>query len=682
VADPAEIKRRVLAAFRAEYPEQIAALRAVLESWPPTAAAVEEAFRLAHSMKGGARVCDLEAVEATAHTLESLLAGLTKRTIPADESARAQLEILLIKVEDLLARNTDLQEPPSRSGAGEGSSAGGDTLRVHASHLDRILQSNGQLLTETVRQEVIQQELREVSQELQRLQAAQENEVMDRETLRIELRDVERKLNHLRARQGSSARSLRLISSHLQEEVGRARMVTIGSVLDTFPKMVRDLALEEGKKIHLRVSGQDQHVDRLVLQSLRDPIMHALRNAIAHGIESAGERASLKKPDAGQIEIIAEVNNSRLKLRICDDGKGPDVEQIRRRAIEAKILTEEKVEDLKDEDIINLVFRSGFSTAKKVSTLSGRGMGLSVVKQAVSQLQGTVSLRRREGGGSILEIEVPVSISAHRLLIAKAGGRRFALPVTSLHALHRVQDILTFAGEPHVEIEGRKIALLTSATFLGGAPSVMRDANLWLLVALIGGEDKTVALNVEAFEGEITAFIKPLPFPASLSSHFSGGVILEDGSIALVVNIADLLDQTRHEEIPQELSTVTETKPRKAVILVVDDSFTARTLQKSILEAEGFSVRVATDGENALSILRSESIDAVISDIQMPRIDGFQLLTAMKSHVRMAEIPVVLVTSLSSKEDQERGLALGADAYIIKERFDHRQLLTVVRQLV
>lgn len=680
MADPAEIKRRVLAAFRAEYPEQIAALRKLLESWPPTAKVVEEAFRLAHSMKGGARVCELPDVEETAHTLEGLLSSLTKGALSADEQTRAKLEELLIEVEDHLARNFAQEELPT--GKPVAGCETGDTVRVHASHLDRILQSSGQLLTETVRQESIQQELREIGNELQRLQADRSDASMGREGIRAELRDLERKLGQLRTRQGSSARSLRLLSGQLQQEVTRARMVAVGSVLDTFPKMVRDLSVEEGKKVKLTITGQDQHVDRLVLQSLRDPIMHALRNAIAHGIESSGERASLRKPPEGEILISAEVTNSRLHLRISDDGRGPDIERIRRRAIEAGLLTEDRAADMKEDEIINLVFRAGFSTAARLSTLSGRGVGLSVVKQTVSQLQGTVTLKRREEGGSSLEIDVPVSVSAHRLLIVKVGGRRFALPIVSLHALHRVREIIIFGGEAHVEIEGRKVPLVAASVLVGGSQGVVRDVNQWLHIALVGSEERLVALNVEAFEGEIAALIKPLPYPASLSPHFSGGIIMEDGSIALVVNVSDLLDSAHHEEIPQEISTVSAGKPRKPIILVVDDSFTARTLQKSILEAEGYAVRIATDGENALSVLRNESIDVVISDIQMPRIDGFQLLSAMKSHVRMAEIPVVLVTSLSSKEDQERGLALGADAYIIKERFDHRQLLSVVRQLV
>lgn len=681
MADPAEIKRRVLAAFRVEYPEQIAALRKLLESWPPAAKAIEEAFRLAHSMKGGSRVCELPDIEETAHALEGLLSSLTKGSISADESTRATLETLIIEVEDHLAR-IFAQENTSPGKVAKGVDVG-DTLRVHASHLDRILQSSGQLLTETVRQESIQQELREISHELQRLQGDRSDAARDHDGLRTELRDLERRLSHLRTRQGSSARSLRLLSGQLQQEVTRARMVAVGSVLDTFPKMVRDLSVEEGKKVRLTITGQDQHVDRLVLQSLRDPIMHALRNAIAHGIESSGERASLRKPPEGEILISAEVVNSRLRLRISDDGRGPDIVRIRRRALDAGLLTEDKAADMKEDEIVNLVFRAGFSTAARLSTLSGRGVGLSVVKQTVSQLQGTVALKRREEGGSCLEIDVPVSVSAHRLLVVKVGGRRFALPVVSLHALHRVRDIIIFGGEAHVEIERRKIPLVAASVLVGGSQGVVRDVNHWLHIALVGTEERLVALNVEAFEGEIAALIKPLPYPASLSPHFSGGVIMEDGSIALVVNVSDLLDSAHHEEIPQEICTVSAGgKPRKPIILVVDDSFTARTLQKSILEAEGYSVRIATDGENALSVLRNESVDVVISDIQMPRIDGFQLLSAMKNHVRMAEIPVILVTSLSSKEDQERGLALGADAYIIKERFDHRQLLSVVRQLV
>lgn len=666
-----------MAAFRSEYPEQLSLLRTMLTEWPPDAPLLDEAFRMAHSMKGGARVCDLDEVEKVAHTLEETLSGLTRHTIQANAATRAELEKLVNQVEDLLVRDTAQDGPKEEAPHG----AAGDTLRVESTHLDHILQSSGQLTTEVVRQEALQQELREISHQLQRLQTHYHSRPSEGMALLAELRDVERKIYRTRLRQGSGARSIRLLSDKLRQEVTQARMVAISSVFESFPKMVRDLAEAEHKKVQLNLSGLQQKADRLVLQMLRDPVMHVLRNAIAHGIESPSERRAAGKAEAGVISLKVHVVNSRLKLCIDDDGRGPDLEGIRQRAIEVGFLTEANAGEASPSDLLNFVFRSGFSTAKKVSTLSGRGVGLSVVNETVAGLQGAAHLTPGPHGGSRLEIDVPVSLSTHQLLIVHVSDRTFAIPATFIRSLERIRDVQVFEGNSILLIENERIPLVTASDLVGTALGLVRDEDRWLRVVLLEYGGKTVALNVDAFRGEFTALIKPLPHPASLSRHFSGGAILEDGRIALVVNVPALLGGSQGGVFADDKISTPPT-PRTPTVMVVDDSFTARTLQKSILEAEGYTVRIAVDGESAMTILHGENIDAVISDVQMPRMDGFELLSAMKNHARLSEIPVVLVTSLSSKEDQERGLSLGADAYIIKERFDHRELLAVIRQLL
>jgi two-component system chemotaxis sensor kinase CheA len=280
-----------------------------------------------------------------------------------------------------------------------------------------------------------------------------------------------------------------------------------------------------------------------------------------------------------------------------------------------------------------------------------------------------------------LEIQVPVSISTHRLLLIESFDRTFAVPVRSIRSLVHVEQVHTVEGKQVILHESKPIPLatLSAATDLPG--KLLRGEDGQFRVALLHSENRMLALYCERFVSEVNALIKPLPHPASLSPHFAGGVILDDGRVALVLNVNTLLNNQRGESVAEEKTPLPAT-PRRPVVLVVDDSFTARTLQKSILDTAGYAVRVAVDGEAALSILRAESIDAVVSDIQMPKMDGFGLLASMKNHVRLSEIPVVLVTSLSSKEDQERGLSLGASAYIVKERFDHRELLETIRQLV
>ena len=669
--DPAEIQRRVRAAFQAEYPEQIAVIRALLLKWPdPDDHARAEAFRMAHSMKGGARVCDLGAVEEQAHRLESILSDLDKKTRIPDDAMRQEIEELLSQVESLMTPKEKERSANSTPKASK------EVLRIDSGHLDRLLQASGQLVTEAVRQEVLHRELRDFSRTMTQFAASSLPEA-----LRSEWRALENQFRKIRTIQHQSGRSVRVVAEQFHTEIRHLRMVSVGSVFEGFPKMIHDLAAEQRKQVRLEMTGLESQADRSVLQALKDAVMHGLRNAVAHGIELPGERAAQDKPEYGTIRLSAEVSAHHLIVRITDDGRGLNLAAIQRRALDSGLLTDEDVEELSAEEILDVVFRPGFSTASEVTRISGRGVGLSVVREFAMQFQGTARIRAVPSGGAELEIQVPVSISTHRLLLVESVGRTFALPVRSIRSLERVTQTHSLEGKSIILHQSKPVPLATLSAAAGTATGLVRGDDGHLRVAILHSENRTVALNVEKFVVEVNALIKPLPHPASLSPHFAGGVILEDGRVALVLNINTLLNAYRGDAIPEEKSKVAHAQ-RRPVVLVVDDSFTARTLQKSILDTAGYSVRVAVDGEGALRILRSETVDAVVSDIQMPEMDGFQLLEAMKNHVKLAEIPVILVTSLSSKEDQERGLSLGASAYIVKERFDHRELLETISQLV
>jgi len=666
--DPAEILRRVRAAFQAEYPEQIAVIRAMLLKWPdPDDHARAEAFRMAHSMKGGARVCDLGAVEEQTHHLESILSDIDKKTRTPDDATRQEIEKLLAQVEALM---TEKERPTASPKANK------EVLRIDSGHLDRLLQSSGQLVTEAVRQEALQRELRDFSRAMTQFGADSLPE-----SHRSEWRALENQFRKIRTIQYQSGRSVRLVAEQFHTEIRHLRMVTVRSVFEGFPKMINDLATEQRKQVRLEMTGLESQADRSVLQALKDAVMHGLRNAVAHGIEMPGERVAQGKQEFGTVRLSAEVSAHHLIVRITDDGRGLNLAAIRSRALDNGLLAHEEIEELSPEEILDVVFRPGFSTASEVTRISGRGVGLSVVREFSMQFQGTTRMRALPSGGAELEIQVPVSISTHRLLLVESAGRTFALPVRSIRSLERVTQTHSLEGRSIILHQTKPIPLATLASAAGAATGLVRGDDGHLRIAILHNENRTVALNVEKFVGEVNALIKPLPHPASLSPHFAGGVILEDGRVALVLNINTLLNAHRGDVIPEEKSKASQA-PRRPVVLVVDDSFTARTLQKSILDTAGYSVRIAVDGVGALSILRSETVDAVVSDIQMPEMDGFQLLEAMKNHVKLAEIPVILVTSLNSKEDQERGLSLGASAYIVKERFDHRELLETISQLV
>jgi two-component system chemotaxis sensor kinase CheA len=725
-----DIQQRVLQAFQQEHREHVAAIREILTAWPSIGPeALDEVFRMAHSMKGGARVCDLATVEQLTHFLEHLVGTLVKEGITPHPQARGVIERILDAVEDYMAAIAHQRVPeepaalfaqlgiaqsatpalpvatqpadapvtdPVAGTAPVATPAPGDTLRISAARLDRLLQSSGQLLAEAMRQDSLGAELREFAAEIQGLRLRCESGDTHPEhgfpAWRSEsiLDDVQRslgtflrRLRRLRGMQQQGARSLRSLGEQLQTHVRNARMVPASSIFEGFPKMVRDLARTEGKEVDFSMTGLEREADRLVLQALKDPVMHVLRNAVSHGIEPPPERQRHGKQGEGRVQLAVEVIGNQLHIRIEDDGRGFNFSSIRERAVSAGLI--QKDVRLTGEETLELLFRPGFSTARSVTHISGRGMGLSVVKEAASRLQGSVRMESRSPAGSRLEIIAPLTAVTHRLLLVQSGGEVYALPARAITKLRRIRtgEVKDVDGKATVWHDGEPILLASLASSLGLADPALAAENAMLKVVVMSLADRVIGVGVDDFIREVNTLVQPLPFPASASLLFSGGVVLEEGSVALVLNAAELVERFRGGALQHRGNAGAPTKPRaKKAVLVVDDSFTARTLQKSILETEGYDVRIAVDGIQALSALRAGHFDVVVTDVQMPRMDGFQLLAEIKGDPRLRETPVILVTSLNSESDQARGLELGADAYIVKQRFDHRELIDVVRQMV
>jgi two-component system chemotaxis sensor kinase CheA len=312
-------------------------------------------------------------------------------------------------------------------------------------------------------------------------------------------------------------------------------------------------------------------------------------------------------------------------------------------------------------------------------------MGMSVVYEAVARLQGEVYHQPQDGPGTAFVLAVPLSIASQRLLLVSCRGQTFAVPVHAIERLLRVkvEDIDTVEGRPMLLLEQQPVPLLSLAALLDMGEAGIRVAGDAVSVLVLRWGPKRVAVAVDAFLAERDSLIKELDAPAANVSKLAGGILLEDGAVALVLNPAELLLTLKPAEKAVALTTAAPVPEKKVpTVLVVDDSLTTRTLEKSILEAHGYEVRIAMDGVEALERLQAETVDLVITDIQMPRMDGFRLLEEMKKNERLARLPVIVVTSQERREDQERGLSLGADAYIVKRKFDHEELLKTIRQMI
>ncbi|MGV3531486.1 MAG: hybrid sensor histidine kinase/response regulator [Chthoniobacteraceae bacterium] len=700
----ADLHERLLTAFRAESAEQIAEMRRILELPAPTSEELDEAFRFAHSMKGGARVCDLVKLEAAAHDLETELAALRSEGRENLPKRAATLRTLLDGVEDLARQELhgpreaiaeQEEEIPARSAS---ASAGAGTVRIATGHLDQLLSISGRLLAELLPQDRLREELDGLTRTLSELDrdlagiredlrphgAGVELPVLSRlEEWRQQLVESQRQARRITSLQMSTQNGLRALSQEFTREINLSRLVAASAVFEGFGTMVRDLARESGKEVNFRAEGLDTMADRSVLQSCKDPVMHLLRNALVHGIEAPDRRERAGKPRVATVELRVETRGQRLHIIVEDDGAGIPLERIRRLAVERGIRTFEAMQAMNDQDLLQLIFQAGLSTAENLSEVAGRGMGLSVVDSTVRRLGGSVLVHTEPGQGTRFDLETSLTISAQHLILASAGEHRIGIPSANIVRLLRVRadQLAPVEGHLRYSFKDQSLPVISLAAVLG-VPAIANDVEGGSQDAIIiRSRERLLCLLVDDLHEQREAVVHELDGPAALPLY-AGAAMMESGALIPVLHVAELFAPARAHRPSSPHATAPASIKRQQRVLVVDDSFTTRTLERSILEAHGYRVTVAVDGVEALARLRSEAVDLVISDIQMPRMDGFTLVTEIKADAKLKQTPVILVSSMESPEDQERGLTAGAEAYIVKRKFDHEELIATIRQLL
>jgi two-component system chemotaxis sensor kinase CheA len=731
------IQQKLAAIFQGEHAEHLEHIRSILALLEHVAEAkgrveIDEAFRRAHSLKGAARAVDLDTVEGLAAGLETLFSRVREGTMRLDQpTARVIHQVLdaseqcvgafrenrapedpaaaLRAVDDLLGAERPPETPADLTvKAAEDAAASdprpqsADMVRLPAENLDRLVRSTGQILAESQRQASVTEELDALERQIgemgtecvrfRKASAALRWRLASQpgySTVIKYLGFIEQKVRILAA-QSNTARllqqrsvwSTRRSAEQLQRDVWSARMAPAEDLFEGFRKMVRDLARVEKKEIDFRLSGAGVRADRIVLQALKDPVMHLLRNAISHGIETPAERIVGGKTPVASLIVRLDSQRGRLVVEVDDDGRGVDLKKV------AKVLAEDEPGSHSQEELARAIFRPGFSTSATVNHLSGRGMGLSVVFEAVHRLQGDVSLRTKDSPGASFLLSVPLSVSTSHLLLLSCAGQIFGIPTHGIDRLYSVplKRVETLEGKPTVMLGGQPVPLYGLANLLhlgtqnGEAPIVRGDM---LPVLVLKSGARRFAVWVDEFLTERDALVQELGMPLPTTGNISGGALSREGTPFVVLNPAGLASScmpSAAAQIPRIAKTVV--KEVVSGILVVDDSITSRSLEKSILEAHGYRVRLAVDGMEALEMLRVEKADLIITDIQMPRMDGFGLVEALKADSRLKGIPVIIVSSLERPEDQERGLLLGADAYVVKRKFDQTELLDAIRQMI
>lgn len=482
----------------------------------------------------------------------------------------------------------------------------------------------------------------------------------------------------------SDTRQLALLTDEMQLNVHRVRMLPLTSLFSLFPRMVRDLARQSGKLVELELQGEHTEVDRLVLEAMKDPLTHLLRNALDHGIEPPEARSRQGKPPTGRIVLRASQEGNMVLLEVQDDGAGIDLDKVRRTACSRGLLEASQAQDLNAEACRELLFHSGFSTKDQVDQLSGRGVGLDAVRAGAENLQGLVKVDSIPGRGTTFSLMLPLTLATTKSLLLQVGETTVAVPASAVERIHLipVERVGSVEGKSVIELGGRTVPLVSMARVLELSPETATESRDKITAVAMGLAERRAAFAVDGLRGTQEVVVKSLGQQLKKVRNVAGAAVLGSGEVIVVLNVADLLASAARGASVTTRTASKQEKKAAPMILVVDDSITTRTLEKNILETAGYRVQVASDGEEAWDMVQRGGYNIVVSDVDMPRLDGCGLAARVKRDERFRDIPVVLVTSLDSEEDKLRGMQSGADAYITKGEFDQGHLLGTIERLI
>ncbi|MCO8264399.1 hybrid sensor histidine kinase/response regulator [Pseudomonas asiatica] len=619
--------------------------------------------------------------------------------LPEAPAQTVQAEPLPLPVEPLEPEPEPELAPRRKAGkrTGEGTER---VLRVTADRLNSLLDLSSKSLVET-------QRLKPYLATLQRLKRMHGQGMQALDGLRLQLEDSGQSSEVLEA----LAQTQRLLAETQQilqqqaadlDEFGwqasqraqllydtalACRMRPFADVLTGQSRMVRDLGRSLGKPVRLLVEGEKTQVDRDVLEKLEAPLTHLLRNAVDHGIELPERRLLAGKAEEGVIRLRASHQAGMLSLELIDDGAGIDLERLRSSIVERALSPADTVARMSEEELLTFLFLPGFSLRDKVTEVSGRGVGLDAVQHMIRELRGSIELTQLAGQGCRFHLQVPLTLSVVRSLVVEVGGEAYAFPLAHIERTLEVsaEEIVQIEGRQHFWHEGRHIGLVAASQLLNRPAGQTQESNLRVVV--IREREQLYGVAVERLVGERVLVVMPLDPRLGKVQDISSGALLDDGSVVLIVDVEDLLRSvekllsTGSLERIDRGSSGTRGVARQR-ILVVDDSLTVRELQRKLLGNRGYDVAVAVDGMDGWNALRGEDFDLLITDIDMPRMDGIELVTLVRRDQRLQSLPVMVVSYKDREEDRRRGLDAGADYYLAKASFHDDALLDAVVELI
>lgn len=739
-SDKERLRQRLRAAFQEEAGERVRVLgdALALVDQAPDQTTIESIYREIHSLKGAARAVSARAIEQLCQSWENLFAAIRKgqlamqmEHIAVSRQAHGLLQQLLGDLDAAPTAAADMQRRLEQSivggvfaplpitvpqqselpPAGERSALAvpGDSLRVSAAILDTMLFQTEELQVVKLQARQNSHNLQEAASEflhwrklrhdvtlaarqlLRRQEELDPRTRRDQQTLldyidwtRDHLGQWEYRLGSLAKAAEQLGREIGAVSESLQRDMQALLLLPCSRLIEGAPAMAQEIAAELGKRVALHISGETLQVDKRILDELKSPLQHLLRNAVDHGIEPPAQRRGLGKPESGHIDIsFRQESATRFELVVCDDGAGLDSARLKARAVSQQLIDTAAADAMSETDALQLALMSGLSTRDMITELSGRGLGLAIVKEKIERLGGHLTIGSEAGKGCRMVIRLPTSLSTYRALLVQVTDRLLAVPALA------VERVLRLPWEQLKSVENRLtlalgedlLPLARLAEILELNPDQQRTSALAQVILLQVGGNR-FCLLVDEILGDQEVVVKPLGRQLQRVRNVLGVTQLGDGRIVPVLHPQDLFANACRMQPRAWRGERQQARAAKAKILVAEDSVTSRSLLRQILESAGYDVTTVNDGVEAWEALKGREFNLLVSDIEMPRMNGFALTEKIRANRNLGELPIVLVTALKSPEDRQRGLEAGASAYIAKSGFDQTNLLDVIRQLL
>lgn len=665
---------------------------------------LEHIYRSTHSLKGAARAINLKEIEKVCSSLESVFGQIKKESLQIDKTLKEGFKSHLELLKELLDNIESDKKPPqslidrnirniqfllsqakpvlkdSKNSQDESSKKKGaateqnkmfenhslesGSIRIENDHLIKIIQQSENFIT-------LKNSISHIREEVQEIYSRQK----DHKTFHI--------LEEITKLESDTGK----MTDELTANINRTLLSTFESIVRLLLIMTQEIAQEYGKEIEFKAKGSHIKIDRRILTEIKDTLIHILRNSIDHGIETPDERISKGKERKGIISFnVEKLMDGKVKITISDDGRGIDKESLISSALDNKIYTKEECSSLSSSQIDNLIFKSGISSKKHVTDISGRGLGMSIVAEKIAELGGSVTTHSEKDKGTTFSIILPQSITTFKGLLVQAGKYEVMIPYKHIEKVSRIEkkEINTIGNKPHIkDSSGTNIGITKLSNIISNSDKdLTQNYNQSGYETLIlSGKKGKFAYIVDKVYRIYEGILRKAEKPFDAVKNITGFTIIKNG---IIIPVLDINEVTADTAVKEETWSTKKLPQKESVqkVLIAEDSITIRAMLRNFVESEGFKVTTASDGRDALDLISRETFDIIVSDIEMPNMNGFDLTREIKSNSSTQDIPVILVSALESDEDKKRGMDAGADAYIIKSSFENSTLMETIRQLI